>query len=124
MVECGATTVWERWEKEMQCEMHSFDHPMFSAYDGVFYNCLAGINVENDAYACNEIPIKPPTDNDLTFVKASVETVRGLVSSEWEKQDGKIIYKIILPYGAKGKLVLDEGKTVIPLESGDNYFKI
>jgi len=50
--------------------------------------------------------------------------VRGLVSSEWEKQDGKIIYKIILPYGAKGKLVLDEGKTVIPLESGDNYFKI
>lgn len=124
MVECGATTVWERWEKEMQCEMHSFDHPMFSAYDGVFYNCFAGINVENDAYACNEITIKPQTDNDLTFVKASVETVRGLVSSEWEKQDGKIIYKIILPYGAKGKLVLDEGKTVIPLESGDNYFKI
>ncbi len=124
MAECGATTVWERWEKEMQCEMHSFDHPMFAAYDGVFYNCLAGINVENDAYACNDITIRPQTDNDLTFVKASVETVRGTICSAWEKQGDHIVYTIAIPYGAKGKLVTDGGKTVFPLAGGKNCFKI
>ena len=123
MLECGATTVWERWEKEMQCEMHSFDHPMFSAYDGVFYNCLAGINVNDDASACNSVTIRPQTDNSLTHVKASVKTVRGIISSEWEKKDGKISYKITIPFGTKGTLSLNRGKTILPLECGTNYFE-
>ena len=122
MVECGATTVWERWEKEMQCEMHSFDHPMFSAYDGVFYNCLAGINVTENAYACSEMEIRPHTDNELEFVRGSIKTIRGAVSSEWTKKDGKVIYNVRIPYGTKAKLIISSSgeEEVIPLENGDN----
>ena len=50
MAACGATTVWERWEREMQCEMHSFDHPMFGSYDGWLYEYLGGIRLAEDAF--------------------------------------------------------------------------
>ena len=53
MVAKGATTVWERWEAEMQNEMHSFNHPMFGSYDAFFYRFLAGIKICDDAFGCN-----------------------------------------------------------------------
>ncbi len=37
MLARGATTVWERWEDDLQGEMNSYDHPMFGSYDAWFF---------------------------------------------------------------------------------------
>ena len=44
MLDNGATTVWERWEKDISAteeNMHSYCHPMFGSYDYWFYEFFA-----------------------------------------------------------------------------------
>lgn len=107
MLANGATTIWERWEKTMQLEMHSFDHPMFGSFDGIFYHYLAGITVDRDAYACDKLTIRPQWNNELTTVSASIDTVRGKVASSWKKKDGKIEMELTVPPTAVAKLDFD-----------------
>lgn len=107
MVASGATTVWERWEKEMQCEMHSFDHPMFSAYDGWFFEYLGGIKIAEDAFGCDKIIISPKTDNELSFVNCSVNTVRGTIGSNWQKKENAVEYYIQIPNGVTAEINIE-----------------
>ncbi len=104
MVASGATTVWERWEKEMKCEMHSFDHPMFSGYDGWFYEYLGGIKIAQGAFGCNKVIISPETDNQLNFVNCNIKTIRGTVVSNWKKQENHIEYYIQIPNGVTAEI--------------------
>lgn len=98
MIAGGATTVWERWESEMQNEMHSFDHPMFGSYDAWLYHYLGGISVDEDAFGADKITIKPYIPTDISFVQCSFETVRGKIVSNWEKQsDGSVVYHVEIP---------------------------
>lgn len=97
MIAKGATTVWERWEAEMQNVMHSFDHPMFGSYDAVFYGYLAGINIAKDAVACDRIIISPVFTDRLNEVKGTFETLRGTIKSEWKRRDGKVTLNITIP---------------------------
>lgn len=106
MVKSGATTVWERWEKEMQCEMHSFDHPMFSAYDGWFYEYLGGIKLADDAFGANKVIIAPHLAKSLSFVKCAVDTLHGKVVSEWVKKKDCVEYHVEIPYGVTAELKL------------------
>ena len=75
MIKNGATTVWERWEKEMGNIMNSFDHPMFGSYDAYFYSYLGGINIEDDSFASNNVTIKPTFIDELDYVNKKNETV-------------------------------------------------
>lgn len=97
MLANGATTVWERWEAEMQNEMHSFNHPMYGSYDAWFYRYLAGIAVQEDAVGCDKIAIDPRYPETLSFVRATFETVRGTIESGWERTDGKIVLTVTVP---------------------------
>lgn len=98
MIANGATTVWERWESEMQNEMHSFDHPMFGSYDAWLYHYLGGIAVDEDAFAADKITIKPYIATDIDFVECSFETLRGKIVSNWKKQaDGSVTYHVEVP---------------------------
>lgn len=119
MMANGATTIWERWEKTMQMEMHSFDHPMFASFDGFFYHYLAGIKIDDNAYACDKITIKPQWNNHLTEVKASLDTVRGKISVEWEKVEGKVKINLVVPATTNAKIDLCGTINGKPLNCGD-----
>ena len=98
MIANDATTVWERWEAEMQNEMHSFDHPMFGSYDAWFYRYLAGIAVQDDAEACDKLILDPRFLPSLSFVRASFGTLRGKVCSDWVREkDGSITWTFTVP---------------------------
>ena len=118
MLEGDATTIWERWEKTMQLEMHSFNHPMFASFDGVFYHYLAGIKIDEDACGCDKLTICPQTNNELTFVKAHLDTVRGRIESNWEKKDGKTILNLTIPHTAKAKLDFSGSINGVAFEKG------
>lgn len=97
MIANGATSVWERWEAEMQNLMHSFNHPMFGSYDAFFYRYLGGIAIEEDAVGGNKIRIEPQFPESLTYVNASHETVHGKIVSQWKREKGKIKCHIEIP---------------------------
>ncbi len=104
MIANGATSVWERWEAEMQNEMHSFNHPMFGSYDAFLYRFLAGINVCDDAVACDKITIEPVFAQSLDFVRGSLDTVRGRIVSEWKRENGKIALRVVVPHGTSAEI--------------------
>lgn len=97
MLRSGATTVWERWEREIHPEMHSFDHPMFASYDGIFYHYLAGIIIDDNARGCDRITIRPSFDCELEFVECSLDTIRGKVVCNWEKTGGIVNMHVEIP---------------------------
>lgn len=98
MIANGATTVWERWESEMQNEMHSFNHPMYGSYDAWLYRYLGGISVDEDAFAADKVTIKPYIPSEIGFVNCSFETVRGKIVSDWKKlENGRVAYHIEIP---------------------------
>lgn len=104
MLKKGATTVWERWEADVGTDMHSFNHPMFAAYDGFLYNYLAGIRTEECENAFGKIVIEPCFISPLSYVRASLETVRGRIAVEWVREGAKIKLTVIAP--ANSRLVV------------------
>ena len=105
MVECGATTVWERWELEMFNIMDSFDHPMFGSYDAMFYRYLGGINY--DHLFEDKIIVHPHVPSDIEFVDCSFDTIKGKVVSNWKKHEKYVEFEVIIPSNSKGHLEFD-----------------
>lgn len=85
MIACGATSVWERWENEVGTEMHSFNHPMFSGYDGFLYNYVLGIKQEKCVNQFENIVIEPAFECGLNNAKGKLSSVKGEIAVEWKK---------------------------------------
>lgn len=123
MVENGATTVWERWEKEMQVTMNSFDHPMFGSFDAFFYSFLGGIIVEDNAVCSNRITIKPYFPSGINSVNCSYDSYNGTIQSNWKKvEGGKIKVNIVVPPMIKCRLELN-GR-VVTLKCGSYEYVV
>lgn len=105
MIENGATTIWERWEKieeeGPQSIMASYNHPMYGAVGVCFYKYFAGIMPCENAPGFEKFTIKPIIPSELGESSARVETCRGLLSSHWHKEaDGGLCMEITVPYNS------------------------
>lgn len=97
MLKMGATTVWERWEFSVRTDMHSFNHPMFAAYDGFLFNCVAGIRMNECREAFGRITLTPCFVRDLDWAEAELDTVRGRISVHWERRGRGIRLRAVTP---------------------------
>ncbi|MGB9681482.1 MAG: family 78 glycoside hydrolase catalytic domain [bacterium] len=104
MIEEGATTVWERWEKLTSSGMNSHNHIMFGTVDPWFYKALAGIKCLEPGW--NKIIIEPHLVKDLRYTHASVNTLKGLVEVDWEKRDDLTIFSISIPVNTEAEFRL------------------
>lgn len=112
MLAMGATTVWERWETEMQNTMHSFCHPMFASYDAWLYHRVAGIRFAPDAVGEDKLIFDPVLLSQLTFCEASLKTARGTAYIRWERKGSEVGYEIIVPPNVDAEIRLPDKKTV------------
>jgi len=106
MIANGATTLWELWHKRTGPSMNSHNHPMMGSVGAWFYQALAGINVEPEGVGYRRIRIEPQIVRDLTWVSATVETVRGTVSSSWTHSPGIITLEVVIPVNSDAKIVV------------------
>jgi alpha-L-rhamnosidase len=109
MVEEGATTLWERWEKLAGMGMNSHNHIMFGSVDAWFYRSLGGIVPL--AAGWRRIRVAPKTPGSLSHASASQMTPRGRISvswsrSPWLKGDGSARHASLCPGGGEFKLSL------------------
>lgn len=102
MLEQGATTLWEHWE--FSDNTFSHNHPMFGSVSEWFYKALAGIQPAPDAVGFDRILIKPQPVGDLQWARATHNTVRGRISSAWEKVNGKFKLTIGIPANARAEV--------------------
>ena len=104
MLENGATTLWEHWE--FSDNTYSHNHPMFGSVSEWFYRVLAGINPAPDAVGFDKIIIRPQPVGDLKWVKASYDSVRGPVVSEWSLENGQFTLRVRIPVGVTASVHL------------------
>ena len=83
MIEKGATTIWELWNGDTaDPAMNSGNHVMQIGDLGVWmYEYLAGIRPDPDKPGFQHVIIRPYPVGDLTFVKASHQSMYGLIAS-------------------------------------------
>ncbi|KKL84204.1 hypothetical protein LCGC14_1967070, partial [marine sediment metagenome] len=106
MVEEGATTIWESWSLEATVG-NSESMIMWATIDEFFYHDLAGIKGP-DYYGPDimspgfkDIIIEPHPLGDLKQAAANIKTVRGLLSSNWKRQEDSITLEVIIPTNSR-----------------------
>ncbi len=120
MLECGATSIWERWENDIGDDMHSFNHPMFSGYDGYFINYLLGIRADLSKNAFKETVIQPCFISELTYCKGRLDTVRGAIAVEWKKTERGWLSEVNVPYDVDATFVAKEKHIIV---DGIEYYE-
>ena len=106
MIEQGATTLWERWEKLTGAAMNSQNHIMLGSIDAWFYRTLAGLTLIEPGW--KKFQVKPLILGDLTSAEATLKTVRGPVRSAWTKNESSLSLEVLVPVGASARVHIPE----------------
>lgn len=112
MKDAGGTALWEDWWTGA-----SRNHVMFCDFACWAYQYLGGIRLEEreDSTAAVPIPVKPGFQYvviapdcipALDWVKCSVKTSTGNITSEWRREDGRIKLKVALPPCVEARIIL------------------
>jgi alpha-L-rhamnosidase len=125
MVECGATTIWESWSLASTVG-DSESMIMWATIDEFFYDDLAGIkgpDYHGPGYMepgyC-EIHIAPHVLGDLEHARASIKTVRGVVSSSWVRDGRSISLEVTIPVNSRGSVSVPKmGLKDVTVTEGD-----
>ena len=117
MVHEGATTIWESWGKDRGRDggrkVNLADSMMmWGCIDKFLYSFIAGIGEpafhgpNRTVPAFGEIRIQPHVVGDLSFARASVMTVRGVVSSSWQVADGSLALAVAIPANCRATVAI------------------
>ncbi|HET7726232.1 MAG TPA: glycoside hydrolase family 78 protein [Candidatus Limnocylindrales bacterium] len=120
-VEQGATTVWERWDairpdgsihdgrmapnpvdpEGREGHMLSFNHYAYGAVIDWVYRHVAGIAPDRAEPGYRHVIVAPRPPGGLDWVRASVETVRGRVATEWRVEGDTLEIDVDVPEGSR-----------------------
>ena len=71
-----------------------------------FYHDLAGIQLDPAAPGYQKIIIKPAFVGGITWAKASYNSVRGVIVSDWTLTNNSATLKVTIPVGSTGLVCL------------------
>ena len=120
MVSKGATTVWELWNGDTaDPAMNSGNHVMQIGDLGVWmYEYLAGIRPDPANPGFRHILIHPYPAGDLTFVKASHESLYGKIATSWKRDGGAFTLEVSIPPNTSATVWLPAKDAASVTESG------
>ena len=96
MVEKGATTIWELWNGDTAGLSHN--HVMMVGDLVIWlYEDVAGIRTDPEKRGFKHIQIKPLPVGDLTWVKASFDSIHGRIASSWKRENGRYSLEVTIP---------------------------
>ena len=95
MPKSGATTIWEAWEGNTseQKGLASLNHYSKGAVLEWIFSTMCGIKISGE----NLFTIEPKVGGHITFASLKYNSIYGLVSSSWKKENNKVIYEIVIP---------------------------
>jgi alpha-L-rhamnosidase len=98
----GATTTWEQWSYRAGMQTH--DHAMFAGINASLYTVLAGIRPTSAGY--RTVTIAPQLPDALTHVTASIDTVRGRITSTWTRTDNGLVLTVDIPVNVTATIAI------------------
>ena len=111
-VKNGATTIWERWDgwtpqRGFQASsMNSFNHYSLGSVGAWFYSGAAGIELDESHPGFKHFALQPRFTTRLSFVKASLDSPYGPISSSWHRRGRQLLYDVTLPPNTTADLTL------------------
>ena len=90
----GATSLVETWDARRNVSQNHF---MLGQIQEWFYHDLAGIQNAPGSAGFKKIVIAPQLVGDVMWTKASYDSVRGKIASEWRRDGNKFTLKITIP---------------------------
>jgi len=90
----GATSLTEAWDA---APGPSQNHFMLGHIIEWLYHDLAGIGIDPYVPAFKKIVVRPATPGDLTWVKASYNSIYGKIESHWTVANGKLTLNVTIP---------------------------
>jgi alpha-L-rhamnosidase len=93
----GATALTEAWDANHRA---SHNHFMLGHITEWFYKDLAGIDCDPTGPGFKRIVIRPRPVDDLSWVRATYDSIRGPVSTHWEQSDGEFRLAVTIPANA------------------------
>jgi alpha-L-rhamnosidase len=112
-VKLGKTSLTEGWNGGA-----SQDHFMFGQINEWFYRELAGIQLDPAGPGFQKIIIKPTLVGDLTWVKASYDSIRGTIVSNWTHTPMGLTLNITIPIGSTATVYVPAADAKLVKESG------
>ncbi|HSO88167.1 MAG TPA: family 78 glycoside hydrolase catalytic domain, partial [Draconibacterium sp.] len=101
----GATSLTESWAALKDV---SNNHMMLGHLMEWFYAGLGGIYQTENSIGYNEIIIAPKPVGDIKWVKCSFNSPKGLIQSDWKKEDKSFVLKIEVPKDASAKIIMPD----------------
>lgn len=112
-VKMGATTIWEHWDgirpdgTFWSESMNSLNHYAYGAVASFFYQKIGGIVPIEPGY--RKIRIQPMPDRRISYAKAAIDTVYGVVKSEWRTENGTFSLTVNVPCNTTAEIYLPDG---------------
>jgi alpha-L-rhamnosidase len=104
MLENGATSLWERWEKTFGF-MTSHNHPMSGGFGVWFLKVLGGICVDSDDPA--RLLVSPHVPDGLNHVNCDRVFRNGRAVSNWYKVGDEVHYDITVPWNMTAQVKIE-----------------
>jgi alpha-L-rhamnosidase len=95
------TTMCEFWTLKQ-----SKNHVMMGSIDAWFYKYIAGIRPDASSPAFSSFSIKPLILDSLYSAKATIQTIRGTISSQWTRDNYSLSLTIEVPFNTHAEVYL------------------
>lgn len=110
IIEQGATTLWENWEKVRidapVCEKRSLNHHMHGSFGAWFFAYAAGIQLQQEHPGFSRFTLAPHMDRRFGSVCCTFEAEIGIIESSWRFTGESFLWHIRIPSGAIADLSL------------------
>ena len=109
----GKTSLTEGWNGSA-----SQDHFMLGQINEWFYYDLAGIQDDLTGPGFTKIIIKPAIVGDLTWVKASYDSISGKIISEWKRDGQRVTLHVVIPPNTTATICVPSADSASVREGG------
>lgn len=108
----GYTTLAETWLLSPEFRDASLNHVFMGDVSAWMYNYLAGINYDSNQPGFEHIIIQPCFVKELNWVRGSYRSIKGLISSEWKRENDKIKLTVTIPANTTATIHADKSYDV------------
>ncbi len=96
IVRNGWTSMPEAWDADTGASMN---HCMLGHIQEWFLGWVAGIRPDIESPGFRQFIIEPHPVGNLTWARASYDSIRGTIVSDWKKSDGAFTLRVTIPVG-------------------------
>ena len=118
MAKNNTGTIWEGWEgPNAQSGIASLNHYSKGAMVEWLFNGMCGINVIKE----NVFLLKPIIGGKESFASARYDSIYGIISLSWKKENEKVIIDIHIPENTQAHYIYNEDS--YNLNAGDYHYE-